>query len=198
MHRNVLQFAVRVAAAERLALARKRMLTNPIRIVLILAITATAVLLLSRGEWGIGALFLVAGTLQVISYFRNGTLWLAVRAYQQGDPKAAELLLCQIQYPELLQKRAQPQFHFLKGITTFSHGELAKAEPHLLQALSAVASLSPGSACMVHCMLASVEGSRGNHSGARQHLEAARSNPHPAALDQLIAETEQRMGAAAG
>jgi len=174
------------------------MLTNPIRIVLIFAVIATAVLLLSRGEWGTGALFLVAGSLQMISYFRNGTLWLAVRAYQRGDPKAAERLLCQIRYPELLQKRAQPQFHFLKGIVTFSHGELEKAEPHLRRALSAVASLSPGSGCMVHCMLASVESSRGNHPEARHHLEAARSNPHPVALDQLIAETEQRMGSAAG
>mgnify|MGYP001195387200 CR=1 FL=1 len=170
------------------------MLTNPIRIVLILALTATAAVLLSRGDWGTGALFVVAGALQVGSYFRNGTLWLAVRAYRRGDAQSAERLLGQIRFPELLQRRAQPHFHFLKGILTFSHGELEKAEPHLRRALSAEASLGQGPTCMVHCMLAAVESSRGDHQGARRHLEAARSNPRSATLNQLIVETEQRIG----
>jgi len=170
------------------------MFTNPVRFTLIGAAFTASVFLFAHREWG-GALWLLAGALLLtVSYFRNGTLWLASRAYRRQDVDRAERLLTQIKYPHLLQRRARPYYHFLRGILTFRHGRLEEAEPHLLQALSQ-GPLSPGSVCMSHCMLATIQLRRGDLSQARQHLKSARALPHPAELDGLIASTEAEIAA---
>ena len=111
---------------------------------------------------------------------------------RRQDRERVERLLSQIKYPHLLQPRARPHYYFMKGILTFSHDRLEEAEPHLSRALS-LGRLSPGSVCMTHCMLATIQASRGKASQARQHLESAHALPHPAELDALIASTEERI-----
>jgi len=173
------------------------MYTNPVRFTLVGLAFTVSVIAFARGEWPIALLFLTAALLMVVSYFRNGTLWLASRAYRRQDSDKAERLLAQIKAPHLLQRRARPSYHFLKGILTFRHGRHEEAEPHLTQALS-LGLLSPGSVCMSHCMLAIIEADRGNRPQAQQHLESARALPHPAELDQMIASTEEKIATAAG
>ena len=75
------------------------MFTNPVRFTLIGLAFMVCVMAFARGEWPIALLFLTASLLQVVSYFRNGTLWLASRAYRRQDPDKAERLLAQIKAP---------------------------------------------------------------------------------------------------
>jgi tetratricopeptide (TPR) repeat protein len=173
------------------------MYTNRVRFTLVGLAFTVSVIAFARGEWPIALLFLTAALLMVGSYFRNGTLWLASRAYRRQDPDKAERLLAQIKAPHRLQRRARPYYYFLKGILTFRHGRHDEAEPHLTQAL-ALGLLSPGSACMSHCMLAIIQASRGNYPEARQHLESARALPHPPEVDKMIASTEEKIAAASG
>jgi hypothetical protein len=173
------------------------MYTNPVRFAAVGLALTVSVVAFARGEWPIALLFLAAAILPVGSYFRNGTLWLASRAYRRQEPDKAERLLAQIKAPHLLQRRARRYYHFLKGILTYRHDRHEEAEPHLTQALSG-GPLSPGSVCMSHCMLAVIQADRGNHAQARQHLESARVLPHPAELDTMIASTEQQIAATAG
>ncbi len=171
------------------------MYTTPVRFAIATLALAVSVMAFAWGERPIALLFLTGALLMVVGYFRNGTLWLASRAYRRQNPDKAERLLSQIKAPHLLQRRARPYYHFLRGVLTFRHGRHEEAEPHLTQALSQ-GPLSPGSVCMSHCMLALIQASRGNHPQARQHLDSARELPHPAALDELIASTEEEIATA--
>lgn len=168
------------------------MYTNPVRFTIAALALAAAAGYSWRGQWTLALLFLVGALLLVAGYFRSGTLWLASRAYRRQDRDRTEKLLSQIRYPHLLQPRARPHYYFMKGILTFSHDRLEEAEPHLSRAL-ALGRLSPGSVCMIHCMLATIQASRGHASQAQGHLESARALPHPAELDALIASTEGRI-----
>jgi len=171
------------------------MYTTPVRFAIVALALAVSVMALAWGEWPIALLFLTAALLMVAGYFRNGTLWLASRAYRRQDLDKAERLLSQIKAPHLLQRRARPYYHFLSGILTFRDGRHEEAEPHLTQALSQ-GPLSPFSVCMSHCMLAIIQASRGNHPQARHHLDSARALPHPAELDEMIASTEEKIATA--
>jgi predicted Zn-dependent protease len=171
--------------------------TNPVRFALVGLTFTVSVIAFARGEWPIALLLLAGALLLVAGYFRSGTLWLASRAYRRQDPEKAERLLAQIRAPHLLQRRARPYYHFLRGILTFRHGRHEEAEPHLTRALSR-GPLSPGSVCMSHCMLAIIQASRGNRPQAQQHLDSARALPHPAELDKMIASTEEKIATAAG
>ena len=172
------------------------MFTNPVRFTLVGLAFTVSVIAFARGEWPIALLYLTAALLLVVSYFRNGTLWLASRAYRRQDPDKAEKLLAQIKAPHPLAAARS---------TVLS---LPEGNPDLPPRQARRSGTSPDSGAVprplepglgVHEPLHA-----GHHRGCPWQSSAGAATPGisprappPRELDKMIASTEEKIATAA-
>ena len=73
---------------------------------------------------------LFRSVLLIIGYLRNGTVFLAYRAYRAGRLDDMERLLARTARPELLAPKQRVIFEYLSGIAADRRGELGAARRH--------------------------------------------------------------------
>lgn len=77
----------------------------------------------------------LAASIILCTHFLFGSVWAAFAMLRKGKLEEAELLLDQIKRPDLLAKRHQAYYHFVKGMIALQREELIPAEHALKIAL---------------------------------------------------------------
>jgi uncharacterized protein HemY len=170
------------------------MFTSSVRLVLIVVVVSLGIYMLTqRNSTGIFLLF--AGVLLLVGYFRYGSIWIAFRAYNQGNIEQARKLIGQVRNPQALNAQHQAYYNWIQGGIAASEGKSETAY-RLLQAAANGRLRTQNDKSVVEYMLSDLARSMGNIGLARQHLERARSFSHRPQLDSLLADLEYKLNEA--
>lgn len=85
---------------------------------------------LERGRLDFAALFAAIIMYMVWSHFKEGSVFLATQAFQDGDLPKAKALLKQIKNPDRLRKGRRSYYEFIMANIAMKEGDLDKAEYH--------------------------------------------------------------------
>lgn len=163
-----------------------------LRLLLGLGLVATAVYLAARGLSVAGSLALPGGLL-LWDGVRNSGVWIAFRAFRQGDMAAVRRGLATVRWSHLLSPPARAYYHWLKGALDVADGRLAAARVHLLVAAAGELKTANDRA-LVQCLLAETALQDGDLAGARRHIELARGLSSNPGTDRMVAALAGRAG----
>lgn len=167
------------------------MFSNVVRLAIILFALVTGAYHLVHGD-ALGLLYGGAAVLLVWSYFRNGSLWLAFRAYRQGNLPQMKKHLEETKHPSHLSAQSKAYFDMLKGISLAEDERLEESYKSLLAASEGkLRTSNVRSAVEIH--LADVAIQMGNYETATRHIAQARGLDHQPALDPFIDDLEHRV-----
>lgn len=106
------------------------MITRNVRFALIALATILLAWTISREEYELTALVALGIVLLVVSYFRDGTVLLAARSFQNKDYEKTERLLKEIKYPDRLRKNRRGYYEFIYGNIELQRKNYDEAETH--------------------------------------------------------------------
>ncbi len=92
------------------------MLSLTTRIILSASGFISALYFFSTGNWMLGALFLSIPVFQVLGFFMNGTVFMALRKLGKNDFAAAEETLRKTKYPKYLAKTQKAYYYLAAGL----------------------------------------------------------------------------------
>lgn len=166
------------------------------RLVLALVAVMFTLMLILHGS-PLALLPLLCGVLLVWDYFRNSGVWIAFRAFRQGDLLRARRCLRSVHLPVLLSPQSRAYYHWLKGVGEATDGRYEAARVYLLIATTGELR-TENDRSLVHCLLAEVALQTGAAEAARDHLRLANALSHHADVGRIIQRLKARLSAAGG
>lgn len=165
------------------------MLSFTTRVIISLSGLISAIYFFSVGNWTLGALFLSIPVFQLIGFFLNGTVFLALRKLGANDFEAAERTLRKTKYPQYLAKTQKAYFYMAAGLIEARKNNFQIAAPHLEQAL-ATGLRSKHDKVLVHLNLAGIYYNMNRRDDAAKNVAEAKNNDPAPALQSKIDELE--------
>lgn len=106
------------------------MITRNVRFAIIALATVLLAWTVTREEYELSALVALGIVLLIVSYFRDGTVVLAARSFQNKDYEKTERLLKEIADPGKLRKSRRGYYEFIYGNIELQRMNYEKAEMH--------------------------------------------------------------------
>ena len=135
---------------------------------------------------GFGIIFLIYG------YFKEGTVVLAAKAYQNQDLKKTEKLLREVKNPDRLKKSRRGYFEFMLGNIELKRGNFSKAERHF-QIASRFPLKNENEKGLVLTQLANLNLRKKEFKKAQAYIEIARELKISPRVKDIIEQIEQKI-----
>ena len=167
------------------------MFTLPIRVLFVIIALALGVhsAVTGRATW---PLYFAGAAILVVSYFRSGTVWLAVRAIQTGKLDQARRLLDQIWNPTWLGSQSRAYYEWMRGGLASEGKQWQEARAHLETSL-AHRLRTENDRSLVEGYLAAALFNCGDVADARERLVTAKGrNPKPE-VQAILHQVEQEI-----
>jgi hypothetical protein len=137
-------------------------------------------------------LWLTAAVLLVVGYFRGGTVWLAWRAWRNGDVALAQRRLAQTHHPNRLSPYQRAYYEWLQGEIHRMRNDLPAARRHFTAA--AEGGLRTGKdRALAYTRLAETELTAGEVGAARAAIARARMLSSMPFVEALLRDLEEAM-----
>lgn len=149
------------------------MISQPLRLVLILLALAAAWSQRGSGHWS-GLVYVVLAGVLVHGGLRYGPVWLAFRTLRLGQLERAGRLLDQVLRPDWLAPGQRAAYELARGLVAVHHGDAEGAERHLRAARDHERSTDTNR-CLAESELARLAAARGDRDQARDLLASARA-----------------------
>ena len=156
------------------------MLTNRIRIIVAIITFIISLSFIIEGHYIIGSIILLlVGGLLAFDYFKNGTVFLAMRSLQAQDNDKTEKLLAEIKNPQWLGKFQRSYYYQI-------------AEGHLKNALDL--GVRAEEQAMVYMQLANIRLTKRDMRGGRMYLDKAKkAEKTPEALKSQVSLMDKEL-----
>jgi hypothetical protein len=148
-----------------------------------------------RASPGRAVLFLAAAALFALGYWRQGTVWLAWRAFVRGDHERMERRLAKVPRPPQLGSGQRAYYELLQGVIRLRRGDLEGARTHFTAA-AAGRLRTENDRALVEAQLAEVALELGDASAARAHIASALALEPRAEIVTAVRALEARLPAA--
>ena len=125
-------------------------------------------------------------------FFRNSGVWIAFRAFRQGNLPRVRRSIATVRWPQMLSARSSAYYHWLKGTLEAADGRYEAARVHLLVA-TVGALRTENDRSLVQCLLAEVTLQQGDRAAARDHLQLANALAHHADVAPIIQALRRRV-----
>ncbi len=169
------------------------MLSLTTRIILSISGFISAIYFFIAGNWMLGALFLTIPIFQIIGFFLNGTVFLALRKLGANDFEAAERMLRKTKYPQYLAKTQKAYFYLAAGLIEARKNNFQIAAPHLEEALS-IGLRTKHDRAIASLNLAGIYFNIGNRDKSAHYLAETKNNDPTPALQPRVEELEAALG----
>jgi len=169
------------------------MLTNRIRIIVAIITFIISLSFIIEGHYIIGSIILLlVGGLLAFDYFKNGTVFLAMRSLQAQDNDKTEKLLAEIKNPQWLGKFQRSYYYLLNGVLNMQKNNYQIAEGHLKNALDL--GVRAEEQAMVYMQLANIRLMKRDMRGGRMYLDKAKkSEKTPEALKSQVSLMDKEL-----
>lgn len=161
-----------------------------------LAVIVVAIILfgwtLYQGVYEISAIVALGTALLVWSYFRQGTVMLAAKAYQQKDFVKAEALLNEIKSPDRLSRNRRGFYEFIYGNIELNRNNFDAAERHF-QIASRFPLRNENDKGIILVQLANLNLRKKDFEKARAYVEKARTLKISARVQNIIEKIEKEI-----
>jgi hypothetical protein len=165
--------------------------TPHLRLILALLCAALTLMFASHASaWTV--LPLLCGLLLLRDYLRNSGVWIAFRAFRQGNLPRTRRTLASVRWPRLLSRRSLAYYHWLRGVLDAADGRLQAARVHLLVAATG-ALRTENDRSLVQCLLAELALQAGDHNMAAEHVRLANALGHHAEVAHIITALRSRL-----
>jgi hypothetical protein len=165
--------------------------TPHLRLTLALVCGALTLMLASHASPA-AAIPLLGAVALVWNYVRSGGVWIAFRAFRQGNLRRLRRSLESVRWPHLLSRSSLAYYHWLRGVLEAADGRLQAARVHLLVA-AAGALRTENDRSLVQCLLAELALQEGNRTVAAEHVGLANALAHHADVSRIIAALRRRL-----
>ena len=161
-----------------------------------LAVIVVAILLLGwtiyQQVYEISAIVLLGIGLLVWSYFKQGTVMLAAKAYQQKDYVKAERLLKEIKDPDYLSRNRRGFYEFIYGNIELNRNNFDGAERHF-QIASRFPLRNENDKGIILVQLANLNLRKKEYEKAKTYIESARTLKISARVQNIIEKIEKEI-----
>ncbi len=140
----------------------------------------------------LAALPLLMSVALVWNFFRDSGVWIAFRAFRQGNLPRVRRNVATVRWPHMLSASSLAYYHWLKGALDAADGRFEAARVHLL--VAAVGALqTENDRSLVQCLLAEVMLQLGDRATARDHLKLANALAHHGDVAPIIQALRRRV-----
>lgn len=161
------------------------------RLILVLLCAALTLMFASHASaWTV--LPLLCCLLLLWDYVRNSGVWIAFRAFRQGNLPRTRRTLASVRWPRLLSRRSLAYYHWLRGVLDAADGRLQAARVHLLVAATG-ALRTENDRSLVQCLLAELALQVGDHKTAAEHVRLANALGHHGEVAHIITALRRRL-----
>lgn len=161
------------------------------RLILALLCVALTLMFASHASaWTV--LPLLCGLLLLWDYVRNSGVWIAFRAFRQGNLPRTRRTLASVRSPRLLSRRSLAYYHWLRGVLDAADGRLQAARVHLLVAATG-ALRTENDRSLVQCLLAELALQAGDRKTAAEHVRLANALGHHGEVAHIITALRRRL-----
>ncbi|MGV3705309.1 MAG: hypothetical protein ACO1NU_07990 [Arcticibacter sp.] len=165
------------------------MITRNVRFVLIALATVLLAFTITREEYQAAALVALGIVLLIVSYFRDGTVVLAARSFQDKNYEKTERLLKEITHPERLRKARRGYYEFIYGNIELQRMNYEEAERHF-QIASRYPLRNENDKALVFVHLANLNLRKKQMDRVEAYLEKARELKTSARVQNIIEKIE--------
>lgn len=168
---------------------------NPtVRIIIAIAAVLLAFKFYLTGNMTSMYMVIAALALNLWSYFKNGTVFLAFQQLKKENYQKAENLLSKIKNPDYLKKSQKSYYHFTKGFIELNKQNLDEGFNQLTTALK-MGLRTENDTSIATLNLAAIELERKNFEQARNYLQTAKKLKHKQELQPEIRRIEKELNA---
>lgn len=160
------------------------MFDSRIRIIAITIFTIMTISFFIIGRDKLAILSLICCLLQIYSYFRYGTVWLAFKQFKKQNYPKIIRLLGSIKKPEYLSKSQKGFYYMLKGAVNLYHEKNYQlAEENIKKAIE-IGVRTTNNISINYIMLSQSGFQQGKYDNAMNYLKEAVKTPHSSMLDE--------------
>lgn len=161
------------------------------RLVIALTCAALAMMLVLYGL-PVALFPLLATVFLLWDYCRNNGIWIAFRAFRQGNLPRMRRALAEVRWPNLLSARSKAYHQWMQGVIQAAEGRFQAARVHLL--IAAAGELrTENDRSLVQCLLAEMAWQAGDSQAAQEHLALAAALAHHQDVGRIINNLRRRI-----
>lgn len=150
------------------------MFSNRTRATLVIAAAILSLVAMTQRLWLVGVLAASAALFLAVGYWRDASVWLALRSLKAGDVKRTSRLLAQVRRPDRLSPQSRAYYEWLMGALAAGREQYDEAAERYRFALG-LPLRTENDRAVVESDLAVLEARRANITGALELIRAAQA-----------------------